>query len=321
MTFQPISFAQRLRAAAVDSREMLRDFRRRRQEARVEAAPPSRSAADERAFPGDDHDRAQQMWARTLRAHPDLEDRESRHCELVEYFGWETAHKAPYCVPWFYEDDPRKGRYREQLGLDDLTHGILHMYSLFSRMDPQRHDLYWIFDGLLKRLEELGGPEQVSVFDFGCGVAHSGLAFTAAGYRTVCVDVMSEYLDFQRFMADVRGLEPILVRAESEEDFYDTGSDGHRYGLVIEWSSFEHIRDARKAVEALTAGLVPGGYFVTTTFCKDWTPELLEHYRRDSYEDEIFEEYMSPELDGWLRERYDVLSPPNTLAKVLVKKG
>ena len=321
MTFQPISFAQRLRAAAVDSREMLRDFRRRRQEARVEAAPPSRSAADERAFPGNDHDRAQQMWARTLRAHPDLEDRESRHCELVEYFGWETAHKAPYCVPWFYEDDPRKGRYREQLGLDDLTHGILHMYSLFSRMDPQRHDLYWIFDGLLKRLEELGGPEQVSVFDFGCGVAHSGLAFTAAGYRTVCVDVMSEYLNFQRFMADVRGLEPILVRAESEEDFYDTGSDGHRYGLVIEWSSFEHIRDARKAVEALTAGLVPGGYFVTTTFCKDWTPELLEHYRRDSYEDEIFEEYMSPELDVLLRERYDVLSPPNTLAKVLVKKG
>jgi 2-polyprenyl-3-methyl-5-hydroxy-6-metoxy-1,4-benzoquinol methylase len=125
-------------------------------------------------------------------------------------------------------------------------------------------------DGLLKRLEELGGPERVSVFDFGCGVAHSGLAFAAAGYRTVCVDVMREYLDFQQFMADVRGLEPVLIRAETEEDFYDTGSDGHEYGLVIEWSSFEHVRDARSAVEALTAGLVPGGYFVTTTFCKDW---------------------------------------------------
>jgi SAM-dependent methyltransferase len=144
------------------------------------------------------------------------------------------------------------------------------------------------------------------VFDFGCGVAHSGLAFAAAGYRTVCVDVMREHLDFQQFMADVRGLEPVLIKAETEEDFYDTGSDGHEYGLVIEWSSFEHVRDARSAVEALTAGLVPGGYFVTTTFCKDWTPELLEHYRRDSYEDEIFEEYLSPELDQWLRERFDV---------------
>ncbi len=41
-------------------------------------------------------------------------------------------------MPWFYEDDPRKDRYREQLGLDALTHGILHMYSLLSRMDPER---------------------------------------------------------------------------------------------------------------------------------------------------------------------------------------
>jgi 2-polyprenyl-3-methyl-5-hydroxy-6-metoxy-1,4-benzoquinol methylase len=321
MTVQPKSLARRIRAAALDSREMLRDYRRQREESGVPAAAPSRSTAEERAFPRDEHERAHETWIRALRAHPDLEDRESRHCELVEYFGWEIGQKAPYCVPWFYEDDPRKERYREQLGLDVVTQGILHMYSLFSRMDPERHDLYWIFDGLLKRLEELGGPEQVSVFDFGCGVAHSGLAFAAAGYRTVCIDVMSEYLDFQRFMADVRGLEPILVKAESEEDFYDTGSDGHQYGLVIDWSSFEHVRDARTAVEALTAGLVPGGYFVTTTFCKDWTPELLEHYRRDSVEEEIFEEYMSPELDGWLRERFDVLSPPNTLAKVLVKKG
>jgi hypothetical protein len=321
MTLQPISFARRLQAAVTDSREMLQDFRRRREEARVQTAPPPPEPHGDRAFPKDSHERAHEMWTRALRAHPDLEDRESRHCELVEYFGWETAQKAPYCVPWFYEDDPRKDRYREQLGLDVLTHAILHMYSLFSRMDPQRHDLYWIFDGLLKRLEELGGPKQVSVFDFGCGVAHIGLAFAAAGYRTVCVDMRREYLDFQRFMADIRGLNPILIKAESEEDFYDTGADGHRYGLVIEWSSFEHVRDARKAVEALTAGLVPGGYFVTTTFCKDWTPELLEHYRRDSYEDEIFEEYLSPELDQCLRERFDVLSPPNTIARVLVKKS
>ena len=45
---------------------------------------------------------------------------------------------------------------------------------------------------------------------------------------------MPQYLDFQQFMADVRGLKPILVKAESEEDFYDTGSDPHKYGLVIE---------------------------------------------------------------------------------------
>jgi hypothetical protein len=54
-----------------------------------------------------------------------------------------------------------------------------------------------------------------------------------------------EYLDFQQFNADIRGLNPILIKAESEEDFYDTGADGNRYGLVIEWSSFEHVRDAK----------------------------------------------------------------------------
>jgi SAM-dependent methyltransferase len=319
MRTHPIRVARRVQAAAIDGREMLREFRRRRDEAGPQAAAPAEGSPEDCAFPSGEHNRAQETWTRALRAHPDLEDRDSRHCELVEYFGWEIAHKAPFCVPWFYEDDPRKDRYRERLGLDVVTHAILHMYSLFSRMDPARHDLYWIFDGLLKRLEELGGPEKVSVFDFGCGVAHNGLAFAAAGYRTVCIDVAQQYLDFQRFMADIRGLNPILIKAESEEDFYDTGSDGHRYGLVIDWSSFEHVADARGAVKALTAGLVPGGYFVTTTFCKDWTPELLEHYRRDSYEDEIFQQYLSPDLNQWLRNRFDVLSPPNTIAKVLVK--
>jgi hypothetical protein len=114
MTLQPIGLARRLRAAAIDSREMLRDYRRQREESGVPAA----ATAEERAFPRDEHERAHEIWTRALRAYPDLQDRESRHCELVEYFGWEIGQKAPYCVPWFYEDDPRKERYREQLGLE-----------------------------------------------------------------------------------------------------------------------------------------------------------------------------------------------------------
>ena len=60
---------------------------------------------------------------------------------------------------------------------------------------------------------------------------------------------------------------------------------------------------------------------MTTTFCKDWTPEEIEHYRRDSFEAEIAEQYLSGEADAWLRERFDVLSPENTIAKVLIKRG
>ena len=88
----------------------------------------------------------------------------------------------------------------------------------------------------------------------------------------------------------------------------------------MEWSTFEHVPDAIGALSRVPGGLVPGGMFVTTTFCKDWTPEEIEHYRRDSFEAEIAEQYLSGEADAWLRERFfDVLSPENTIAKVLIK--
>jgi hypothetical protein len=61
--------------------------------------------------------------------------------------------------------------------------------------------------------------------------------------------------------------------------------------------------------------------FVTTTFKKDWTPDLIAHYRRDSQDDDIADQYFSAEVDAWLDEHFAVLSPPKTLAKVLVKKG
>jgi hypothetical protein len=80
------------------------------------------------------------------------------------------------------------------------------------------------------------------------------------------------------------------------------------------------VADTIGALEQITAGLVRGGLFVTTTFCKDWTPELLEHYRRDSQDEEIAEQYLSGKPDAWLRERFEILSPPSTIAKVLVRR-
>jgi SAM-dependent methyltransferase len=156
------------------------------------------------------------------------------------------------------------------------------------------------------------------VFDFGSGVAHCALAFAAAGYRAVIADTIPDYLQFQAFMADARGLQVQQQQAATEFDFYDT-KDGNDYGLVIEWSSFEHVAQPRAALERLLNGLVPGGMFVTTTFCKDWTPEDIEHYRRDSNDPQIAEGYLSGEIDEWLKESFTVLSPPKTLAKVLVK--
>jgi SAM-dependent methyltransferase len=266
-------------------------------------------------------ERAERVWRHDLRAHPHLTDRDSRLCELVEFFGFEIAQKAPYATPWLYDDDPRKKRYiEEKLGLDRTTFDILHMYALFNRMDPDRHDLYWIYDGLLRRLELLGGPGVVSVLDFGTGLGQIGLAFAAAGYRTVMSDRVDRYLAFARFLAEVRGLDPVFHEAPTDDTFYDTGQDGHSYGLVVEWSTFEHVYASIPALEAITSGLVTGGMFVTTTFCKDWTAAEIEHYRRDSQDAEIAEQYLSRETDSWIRERFDVLLPPKTIAKVLVKR-
>jgi len=275
---------------------------------------------EEELFPPGRHERAEAIW-RELRAHPHLPDRDSRHCELIEFLGWDVAQKAPFTTPWLFEHDPRWDHYRRQLGLEVNDFRLMHQVSLFNRLDPERHDMFWILDGLLARLEDLGGPDELSVLDFGCGPAQTGLAFASQGYRTVLDDVSPVYYEYQRFMASIRGLdERAVVVQTSEEDYYDTGADGHRYGLVVEWSTLEHSPDVRRAVDEITAGLVPGGIFLTTTLAHEWTPERREHYRQDALDEGIAEQLFSTELDAYLHERFEVLSPERTLAKVLVKR-
>jgi 2-polyprenyl-3-methyl-5-hydroxy-6-metoxy-1,4-benzoquinol methylase len=311
-------YVGRARRAAVDAREMLRDFRRREIAAGRKIA--AQRAGEDPLFPTGQHDRALDVFRNRLRVHRHLEsDYDSRLCELVEYFGYEIAQKAPYCRPWIYWDDPRRARYvHDKLGLDEGTFGILHMYALFNRLDPAGSDMHYIYDGLVTGLDRMG-PD-VAVLDFGCGLGQNGLSFAAAGRETVMVDVVDSYLDFVRFCAELRGLHPVLVQAPAEDDFYDSAADGRRYGLIIEWSTFEHVPDTIGALQRVLGGLVPGGFFVTTTFCKDWTPEAIEHYRRDSADDAISDQYLSGEADAWLREQFDVHSPKRTIAKVLVKR-
>ena len=301
--------------------------RARRLAGRARAVARERKAGADTGFPIGRHARAQAAFA-ALRAFPDLPERESRLCELVEYFGWEIGHRAAYATPWFYEDDPRRRRYEAQLGVEDTwTREILHMYALFNRMDPERHDLFWIFDGLLSRLDSLGGPQRLSVLDFGAGLGQIGLAFCSAGYRTVMSERIPAFCDFFEFLAANRGLKPEIDRAGSwdgdalrDETYYDTAADPRDFGLVVEWSVFEHVEDTIGSLERITGGLVPGGMFVTTTFKKDWTPELVEHYRRDSQDEAIASQYLSPEVEAWLDARFAVVSPPRTIAKILIKR-
>jgi SAM-dependent methyltransferase len=253
-----------------------------------------------------------------LHLYRDLPEPESRFSELVEYFGWEIAHRGPACRRWFFRDDPRFHRFLERTGLTYWQFAVLHQYLLFNRFDPARWDMWWVYDEVCERMEALGGRDALEVLDFGCGLGQIGLGFTLDGWRTVLTDVEPKLLDFARFLFAGRGLEAEIVQAESERSYLDT--TGRRLGCVVEWSVFEHVHDHVAALEAITAGLVRGGVLVTTTLAKDWTPAVREHYIRDAGEAEIAEQLFSPAVDAWVRERFEIVDEPMSFAKLLIKR-
>jgi hypothetical protein len=66
---------------------------------------------------------------------------------------------------------------------------------------------------------------------------------------------------------------------------------------------------------------VPGGIFVTTTLAKDWTSELREHYIHDAGDEEISDQLFGQEIEDYVSEHFEVVTPPgDTIAKFLIKK-
>ena len=263
--------------------------------------------------------RAAQAFER-LHLYDSLTEYESRLSELIEYYGWETAQKADACRRWFYRDDPKYARFRERMGISHMEFTILHSYALVNRFDPGRPDMFHLFDEVIGRLERLGGPETMSVLDFGCGTGQIGLAFRQEGYRTVLNDIEPELLDFARFIHANRDLEAETWQSPGERTAFDTAADGRPFGLVVEWSAFEHTPGLVATLETVTGGHVPGGMLVTTSLAREWTPELKAHYERDAGDSEISDELFGPALAAWVDEHFEVIDCPESLANVLVKR-
>jgi hypothetical protein len=57
-----------------------------------------------------------------------------------------------------------------------------------------------------------------------------------------------EFLDFVRFLAGNREVSPELHWAETDDTFFDTGADDRKFGLVVEWSAFEHVANTLHAL-------------------------------------------------------------------------
>jgi SAM-dependent methyltransferase len=265
----------------------------------------------------DHHTRAETIYRR-LRRFPELDDYDSRLLELIDYFGWEIGHKAAACRRWFYADDPALPGYLETLGLTYEQYAILHQYAAFNRLDPAREDMFYIYDWIAGRLDRIGGAP--SVLDFGAGLGQIGLAFALDGYDVTLAEKAPERAAFARHLFRARRLEPQLYVASRDDDYFDTGSDGRRFGCVIEWSVLEHISSPRQCVETITAGLIRGGVLVTTTLAVEWTPELQAHYRRDADSAAICDQLFSDQLRAWIDERFEVVTPPRSLARLLVKR-
>jgi 2-polyprenyl-3-methyl-5-hydroxy-6-metoxy-1,4-benzoquinol methylase len=266
-----------------------------------------------------DRQRAEEAFRR-LHLYDSLTEYESRLSELIEFFGWETAQKADACRRWFFRDDPKYARFLQRMGLSHMQFTILHTYALVNRFDPARPDMFGLYDEVIGRLERLGGPERLSVLDFGCGNGQIGLAFAQAGYRTVLNDIEPDLLDFARFIHDNRGLEAETWQSPGERTAYDTKADGRPFGLVVEWSAFEHTPGLVATLETITGGLVRGGMLVTTSLAREWTPELKAHYERDAGDSEISDELFGPDLARYVDEHFEVVDCPESLANVLVKR-
>ncbi len=263
--------------------------------------------------------RAEEAFRR-LHLYPELTELESRLSELIEYFGWETGHKADACRRWFYRDDPKYARFREQLAISHMEFTILHSYAFANRLDPGRPDLFGLYDEVLGRLDALGGPAAVAVLDFGCGTGQIGLAFRQEGYRVVLNDIEPELLEFARFLHANRGLEAETWLSPAPRTAFDTAADGQPFGLVVEWSAFEHTPGLTATLETITGGLVPGGMLVTTSLARDWTPELREHYERDAGDREISDELFGADLAAYVAEHFAEIDCPGSLAQILVKR-
>jgi 2-polyprenyl-3-methyl-5-hydroxy-6-metoxy-1,4-benzoquinol methylase len=255
-----------------------------------------------------------------LHLYDSLSDYDSRLSELIEYFGWETGHKADACRRWFFGDDAKQQRFLEVTCLSYWEYAVMHQYALFNRFDPERPDMYWLYDEVVERLDRLGPREESWVLDFGCGLGQIGIGFALDGHKVVLSDIQPSQLDFARFLSANREVEPEFHQAGPGE-YFDTGRDGRPFGCVIEWGVLEHIADVVACVDNITSGLVPGGVFVTTTLERDWTDELKEFYIRDAGDAAQAEQLWSDEVRSLVAERFDVVNRPGTLATLLVRKG
>ena len=105
---------------------------------------------------------------------------------------------------------------------------------------------------------------QVSVLDYGCGVADYGLSFALLGYDVTLCDIAKGNLDFAQWRFLQRSLDCNVIAVTETMVYPPLGC--HR--LIIATEFLEHLRDPVKALVHMTQALPPGGYLFLTDYPK-----------------------------------------------------
>lgn len=264
------------------------------------------------------HSKAELVF-RNLQLFKEISEYDSRLLELVNYFGWEIGHKAHFCRA-FYFDEYEKTKYekaKEKLGVTDMQYRIMHQYAYFNRLSPDRNDVFHIYDYILDKIAKLENNKDLQIVDFGCGLGQIGLAFSLGGYRVLFVDIVSEFINFAKYLCESRNVtnaEFVIENGESNFKFMD-----NQNSLIIEWSAFEHIRDPLGQLMEFNRSLVSGGMILTTSLKKDWNEDLVEHYKKDGGND-IMDRLNSEEINEFIDRNFEVISFEKSIGKLLIKK-
>jgi len=184
---------------------------------------------------------------------------DDRAAEVAEFFGISQAEAVAMYKSYNVEKTATAPRFdggsymsilqsytHEDVLKRDITRLMLH----YTRLE-KAYDLLRI---LGPKYAKATAPQLV---DYGCGAADFGLAFAACGFSVTLVDLEDGNLKFARWRFERRGIPVKTIEINSTREYPEfSGAD-----VVVAGDVMEHLRDPRKAVQAVYDGLNQGGYF------------------------------------------------------------
>lgn len=102
------------------------------------------------------------------------------------------------------------------------------------------------------------------MLDIGCGEGRHSIAFAAAGFRTVGVDLEPKALALARSAADRSAASPDFLQA----DVFALPFASAAFDVVVDYGCLHHVRqaDTRRYLDQVVPLVKPGGHYLLSCF-------------------------------------------------------